>query len=530
MRIFPGLFAAVVICMAAPGLARPNGRGERALRVGQVAPPTDIAGVATAGQEPVVTHHQIVIDGKPLSYTVTAGFLPLRDQFRQTKAEVFFVAYRVDRVSGQAPRPLTFLWGGGPGSPSDLLQLGGLGPRRGRLRDEASGAPLSDRLVDNPNTWLTFTDMVFVDPVGTGYSYALSQQDLDEFWNAQGDIGSVAEFIRIYLTHYNAWNAPLFILGESYGTFRAAGVAEALAVHHVPLKGVILISPVLNFQLLNSGPENDLPYILTLPSYTAAAFAHKKLPPDLLASLPDALRKAQDWATSEYAVALMKGDRLSAKSREEVAVQLARFTGLGRSFVLKNNLRIPVGSFARELLADKHETLARYDTRLSYPTIAGPYNPTKDSSIEEMDRATRPILDYLRSELGFRTDAYYRGPFGGVWPYPRAPRADWTSVNWKFGPGVADESSALVRAMHMNPGLRVFVASGYFDLSTPFLEAEYTVDHMGLNAEQRKHVILARYHGGHAVYLDAQVRPRFRNDVAAFIQDTLNAVPRPPRK
>jgi carboxypeptidase C (cathepsin A) len=472
-------------------------------------------------EAPATTHHQLTIHGKLLSYTARAGFLPLRDEFGDTKAHVFYVSYTADRADRADPRPLTFAWNGGPGSPASLLHLGALGPRRAK----STPAPPYE-LIDNDSAWLEFTDLVLVDPVGTGYSFATKPQHAKLFWNPQGDIDSIAEFIRLYRSHYDLSNAPLFLLGESYGTLRAAGVAEVLQRRRISVNGVMLISSVLHID--RTPVASDLPYVLNLSSYTAAAFAHQKLPPGLMSDFDKIVREAEDWSVNQYSVALLKGDHLSDAERQAVAAGLARYTGLDRVTIEKHNLRIGMEDFARLLLREQGQMVGHYDSRMSGKLREGAYDPTADVSLHSNGIGSL-VVPYLRRELNFERDAVYAGPFGGNWPPPAAPRGDWMSVRFDWGQGI-DTSQALRRAMTGNPRLKLFIASGYFDLATPYFAADHAVNHLGLSPEIRKNVTVVRYPAGHAVYLDDKVRPQLRKDAETFIQNALKARPVPQSK
>lgn len=478
---------------------------------------------ASSSDDAVVTHHQIMIQGKPLGYTARAGYITLRDHTREAIAKMFFVAYTMDGGNSSV-RPLTFAWNGGPGAPSSMIQMGALGPRRLKSMDEYAKKPPPYELTDNESTWLAATDLVFVDPVGTGYSYPVKPEYGKQFWSVQGDIDSVAEFIRIFRTRYERWNSPLFVAGESYGTIRAAGMAEALEQRSIPLTGVILISSLLDWAAARPAAGNDLPYVLILPSYTAAAFAHKKLAADLATDLQGTLRKAESWTESEYAAALMKGDRLSGTELDATAQQLARYTGLTPEFLEKSDLRVNVEQFALHLLADQQEAVAHYDSRLASKATGGEYNPVTDPSLSGSGLGTL-FVPYLRDELGFKTDAFYAGPFGSGWPLPRAPRGDWLALHWDYGSATTarDPGDALAQALRQNKALHVFSASGYYDLSTPFFATEYAFEHMGLNPEQRSRIEIKVYPGGHMMYMSGDNREQLERDVAGFMANSLAA-------
>ncbi len=474
---------------------------------------------------PVTSHHQITAANKTLSYTARAGFLSLRDDFREIKARIFYVAYVLDRERGQSVRPLTFAWNGGPGSPASTVHLGVMGPRRAKTMDEYSTPPPPYQLVDNEETWLAFTDLVFIDPVGTGYSYTTKQEYLKDFWNISGDIDSMGEFIRLYLSHYDAGDAPMFIAGESYGTTRAAGLAKILTDRRIPLSGVILIS-MGNLAGRGAAGGEDLAAVQILPSFTASAFFHKKLPGDLQSNLQETLKKAEAWSTTEYATALTMGDRLTSQQRESAIATYARFTGLDAAFIAKANLRVSADQFARQLLKEQRLELGHYGAHLTSQVINpnGPYDLWSDPSLFS-NGTSGLIVRYLRNELGFNADARYAGPWGGGWPSPPAPRADWTGQRWNNNPGRGNGNVALdlADAMQRVPTMRVFVAQGYFDLVTPYFAGDYAVSHMRLEPALRRNVVFGYYAAGHSMYTEKPVLKQMFRDVGEFIKNTAPA-------
>jgi|SRR5579872_6169813 len=501
MRFIKNIAVAIVAMAAA--LAQPN------------RPST---GMDLPDETPVVTHHEIKLENKTLKYTARAGYLSLYDDFREMKARIFYVSYTLDQAN--STRPLTFAWNGGPGSPASTVHLALMGPRRAKTMDEYKSAPPPYELVDNQDTWLAFTDLVLIDPVGTGYSYATKPEYLKDFWNVSGDIDSIGESIRLYLAHYSAGDAPMFIAGESYGTTRAAGLAKILADRRIPLSGVILISAG---NLAGRGGADEVSYALILPSFTASAFFHKKLAPDLQGDLQSTLRKAESWAETEYLTALVKGDRLTAQERENVAAQLARFTGLDPAFVARTGLRISTDQFARELLRDQNLEVGHYGAHLTWKIAnpAAPYDLWSDPSLFS-NGTSGLIVPYLRSELGFSADARYAGPWGGGWPSPASPRADWTGQRWNMQTG-GNVAADLADAMRRNPTLRVFVAHGYYDLVTPYFAGEYAVSHMRLDPALRRNVILQVYPGGHSMYCEKPVLHQMFLDIGEFIRKTTPA-------
>ena len=278
-------------------------------------------------EEPVITHHRLSVDGKELAYTATAGLMPLKDPKGDVEARIFFVAYTLDNANPTARRPVMFSFNGGPGSASVWLHLGALGPRRVALPEEPTIPTPPFRLVDNEATWLDRTDLVFIDPVGTGFSRAAKPELNSKFHAVRGDITSVGEFVRMYLSRYDRWASPLFLIGESYGTTRAAGLAGHLVDQGIAFNGLVLVSCALDFQGFVFNAGNDLPFLTYLPSYTASAWYHKKLPPDLQqVDLPAVLKEVEQSADREYASILARGDRLTDIERREAAAKLARYT------------------------------------------------------------------------------------------------------------------------------------------------------------------------------------------------------------
>jgi carboxypeptidase C (cathepsin A) len=467
----------------------------------------------------VQTRHQVVIDGQEIHYTATAGTLLLREEVEtgdpeadghRPRASLFYVAYTRDDVEDPTVRPLTFSFNGGPGSSSVWLHLGLLGPRRVLLDEEGNAPPPPYRLADNPLSLLDASDLVFIDPVSTGYSRAVLGEKPDQFHEIQRDIEWVAEFIRLYAARNGRWTSPKFLIGESYGTTRAAGVAGHLQDHHgMFLNGVMLVSTVLSFQTLRFDPGNDLPYILFLPTYTATAWYHGRLPDDLQADLDAALAEAEAFAAGEYTLALMEGDALSEDRRGQIMAKLARYTGLEPGYIEKSNLRIEIMRFVKELLRDRGRTVGRLDSRFtgidrdsagehfefdpSYAAVQGPYTAT--------------LNDYLRQELAYESDLPYEILTGRVQP-------------WKFQDfqnQYVNVAETLRGAMSKNPYLRVFVANGIYDLATPYFATRYTFSHLGLDWSLRDNVVMRDYPAGHMMYIHEPSLVSLKGDLVAFL-------------
>jgi len=469
---------------------------------------------APKDEPPVVTHHEIQVGGKTLRYTATTGYMPIRnEESGEVEANIFFVAYTLD---GAAPkRPLMFSFNGGPGSASIWLHLGAIGPRRVKMLPGGEMPQPPFELVDNEDTWLDHTDLVFIDPVGTGYSRAVKKDLGKKFWGVRGDISSIAEFIRLYLSHNQRWTSPLFLVGESYGTTRAAGLSGYLVDHGIALNGVVLISSVLNFQTLEFTRGNDLPYILFLPTYTATAWYHKKLPADLQQrDLASVLTEAQQFAAGTYATSLGKGDSLTAQERQTLIDQVSRFTGIDRSVVDFNDARLEQGVFSRELLHNQKLTVGRLDSRFIGDDISrvrgeGRFFDPSMSAIRPPFTAT--FNNYVRTELGFKSDLEYYVLGGGVGEW------DWGSA----GEGFPDTSEALRLAFVKNPYMKLFVANGYYDLATPFFATQYTLDHMNLTPAQHQKISLGYYDAGHMMYIKSDSLTRLKKEVGGFLNSAL---------
>jgi carboxypeptidase C (cathepsin A) len=464
-------------------------------------------------EKPVVTHHEIHVGGKTLRYTATTGMMPIRDAAGKLEAHIFYMAYTLDNPG--ARRPLTFSFNGGPGSSSVWLHLGAIGPRRIKMQPEGFMPAPPYQVVDNEATWLDQTDLVFLDPVGTGYSRAVTPELGKKFWGVQGDIESVGEFIRLYLVRNERWNAPLFIVGESYGTFRAAGLAGYLIDRGVALNGVMLISTILNYGTHEFTRMNDLPYALILPSYTATAWYHKKLSPEL--QQQPVARVAADagtFAESEYLSALAKGDRLSAQERQAVIQKMSGLTGLSPLYLDESNLRVSLQFFLKELGRSDKKTYGRLDSRfegidLSAATATPEYDPSMAAIIPPY---TSAFNNYVRSELGYKSDLIYYILGGGIGP--------WDSGQQYRG-GFQETAEALRTAFAKNPYMKLFVACGYYDMATPFFATQYTINHMGLPAEAHQRITMTNYEAGHMMYIHSDSLSRLRKDVGTFYENAL---------
>ncbi|KAA0226421.1 peptidase S10 [Fimbriimonadia bacterium ATM] len=459
--------------------------------------------------EPVVTRHKLSVGGKQVGYTATAGFLPLVTEYGEHEANVFFVAYTLD--GGTKKRPLMFSFNGGPGSSSVWLHLGALGPKRVQMLEDGSMPPPPYKLAANRHTWLTETDLVFIDPVGTGYSRAADKETGKKFWNLDGDIQSVGQVIRLYLTRYERWTSPLFLVGESYGTTRAAGLAGHLIEKGIAFNGIVLVSSVLNFQTASFTKGNDLPYVLFLPTYCATAWYHKALSKDLQRDLQKTLRECEAFAGGRYVALLAKGDRLTASERKELVEQVSRFTGLSEEFVSGTDARVNIQQFCKELLRHERRTVGRLDSRFKgMDARAVGSEPEYDPSMSAIRPPyTSALNDYVRRELRFKTDLEYH-ILGGGFEEP------W---DWKTGKeGHPDTSEALRIAFAKNPHMRLMVASGYYDLATPYFATDYTLAHLDLDASLRSHIQTRYYEAGHMMYIHEKCLAELKKDMKSFVE------------
>ena len=463
----------------------------------------------TEEEPPVVTHHEIMIDGLPLRYTVTTGLMPLKNEQGETEARLFFMAYTRDEAGSPSERPLMFSFNGGPGSSSVWLHLGALGPRRVQMREDGSLPPPPYRMVDNPLTWLTDTDLVFIDPVGTGFSRAEKPELGKKFWSVEGDIESIGEFIRLYLTRHERWASPLFLVGESYGTTRAAGLAGHLIDKGIAFNGIVLVSSVLNFQTLDYGAGNDLPYILFLPTFAATAFYHLKLDDALQQNLAQTLAEVEAWAANEYTLALAKGAALTAEERQETVRRLARYTGLSQRYVDDSDLRVNIFRFCKELLRDERRTVGRLDSRFKgMDAVIVTERPDHDPSMTAIRPPYTAVFNnYVRACLQYKTDLPYHILGGGI-------KTPW---NWGGRSGYVDTSEALQSAFAKNPYMKLFIASGYYDLATPYFATEYTLNHLGLDLSLRANITTAEYEAGHMMYIHTPSLKQLKTDVAGFL-------------
>lgn len=467
----------------------------------------------TPEEPPIVSKKSLRLGSRTLNYTATTGYMPIRNSVSgDTEARIFFIAYTLDNPP--AGRPLMFSFNGGPGSASVWLHLGALGPKRVKMLDDGLMPPPPYELVDNDQTWLTETDLVFIDPVGTGYSRAVRPDLASKFFGVNGDIESVGEFIRMYLGRNERWSSPLFLVGESYGTTRAAGLSNHLFERGIGLNGILLISTVMNFQTIRFADNNDLPLVLILPSYATTAWYHKRLSPQMLSRPVEQIaQEARQFAANEYMPAMLRIDSLSAAERSALSAKFSSLTGLSSDFIERNNFRVELDEFNKELLRSERRSSGRLDSRFKgIDRDAAGDGPDMDPSMSAIRTPyTAAFNSYVRGELGFKSDTEYYILGGGV-------TSPW---NWNTNNAYADTSIPLKNAMAKNPYMKIFVAQGYYDMATPFYAAEYTVSAMNLDPQLRRNVSFTYYEAGHMMYIEKNSLKKLKDDAAAFVQMSL---------
>ncbi len=462
------------------------------------------------------TEHVLKTDILEFSYTATAGEILVKKENTGTTGRLFFVSYEKDE-DVKAQRPVTFVFNGGPGAASVWLHLGGLGPKRINLGDKGKSPPPPVSYSDNPYTWLAFTDLVFVDPVGTGFSRGEPDDEKTnrEFYGVAGDVQSVADFIRRYLSKNRRWISPKFLAGESYGTTRAASLAWHLHQRYgIALNGVILISPVLDYDTIFFHPSNDLPYVLFLPSYAAAAWHHNLVDRTRWQnSISSMLDEVEEFCLNEYTIYLAQGDALNTESRKGLKKKLHDYTGLPEEFIGERNFRIDWMEFTKNILREDRLLAGRMDSTITGPDAGNRTHPLYDPSLDPLfGPFSSAMNDYVRKDLQFDSDLFYEFLNEGV-----NRKWDWSSA-LRGQQGYIDVSHTLRDAMVVNRHLRVFIASGIYDLATPYFSANYTVDHMWLK-EDKARVRMNTYTAGHMIFMHREALAALTDDAQAFFQE-----------
>jgi carboxypeptidase C (cathepsin A) len=477
------------------------------------APPStnklEVATIPDATHKPVFVTNTVTIAGQRVTYVAETGMLPILKSDGTSLASVFYVAYTRAGQTDKSTRPVTFCFNGGPGSSSVWLHLGALGPRRVKMNEDGTLPPPPFGLVDNEYSILDGSDLVFIDPVATGFSRAAKEEKPDHFFGDSADLDSVGEFIRLWTTRHERWLSPKYLCGESYGVFRAAGLADHLRSRYgLYLNGLILVSGVLDFATIYDEPGNDLPYPLYLPAYTAAAQFHDKLPPDLQNDLPKALAEAREFAKGEYASALQQGGSLSAGEREKIAAELVRLTGLKIQVIEDNNLRIDEGVFRKQLLHDEGLILGAYDARITGrdDDAAAQYPDFDPSDAAVLGPFSAAMNSYVRGELKFEDDLPYE-ILAGVQP-------------WNYGVhnSYASAGDKLASVMNQNPYMKILVLGGHCDLVCPIDTVHYALDHMQLDAAYRTNITYAEFDAGHMMYINLPDLQKMQKDLKNFLK------------
>lgn len=474
----------------------------------------DSAGVP-AVEKVSTTHHTVTIDGKQIAYTANAGTMVIRDIDGKAKATVFYISYTKDGEEA-AKRPVTFFFNGGPGSASIWLDMGIMSPMHPNMGPNGSEPTPPYDLVANPYSPLATTDLVQIDAMATGYSRPAPGVPVTDFTGTVNDINMFGTFIREYVDKYDRWASPKYLFGESYGTFRSAGLVNELQESEgIYMNGVMLLGTVLDLGNIAPSPSNDAAYAMFLPTYTATAWYHKKLPPNMQSmSLEQVVQQSRDYAFGDYLTTLAAGNTLTDAQKNAAAQKLASLTGLSAKFILSTNLRVDAGVFRTELLRDQREMLGRYDTRLIgiNGNASSQYQDYDPSDVAPTGAFVQAFMRYLQNDLDYKTDLKYQlsGRTGG----------------WNWGPGgyagYPSTSDDLRQAMAKDPHLHVMVGAGYYDSATPFGNAEYTFKHLGFDKTYPDRVQFEYYQSGHMAYLNQTSAKKLQGDIEAFINKTKN--------
>jgi carboxypeptidase C (cathepsin A) len=466
-------------------------------------------------EESSVTDHSIKVAGQTIPYRATFGSILLKNEKDEPEALFYYTAYTRSDVKDFSQRPLSFLYNGGPGSSSLWLHMGSFGPKRVITANAGVTPPAPYKIEDNPNCLLDKSDLVFIDPVGTGFSRAVGKAQDKDFWGVDQDAKSLAQFVQSYVSRNGRWNSPKFLIGESYGTFRNAALANLLQSQNgIYLNGLVMVSSVWDLSTISFYPGQDLAYILYLPSYAATAWYHKVLKdrPDNLEAF---LNEACSFAKGEYADALLKGETLSDADKAAIAKKLAHFTGLNEDYLIKSNLRVRLDRFMQELQLSRGLTTGRLDARYSGPTYdlidsSASYDPQSAAITGAFVAAFNM---YLRDDLKFTQDRPYH-----VFAEFKNNHWDWKHEGgYGYFPGAPSVMLDLASAIITNPKLQVQMEDGYYDLATPFFEAQYATDHLGLPADLQKNIQHKFYEAGHMMYLREEDQTKLKTNVAAFL-------------
>lgn len=465
------------------------------------------------------TSHSVKIDGKVINYKAIAGTLLLRNNDDEPIALHGFTAYLKDAVADPKTRPISFVFNGGPGSSSIWLHMGVIGPKRAVVNDPGFTPAAPYTLEDNNSSILDVTDIVMMDPIGTGLSKAVGKAKNKDFWGVDQDIKMISQFIKQFITENDRWNSPKYLIGESYGTFRNAGVVNYLQENvGMAMNGVVMVSAVFDLRTLVFAQGDDISYVMNLPTYSATAWYHNKVP-NKPASLQAYLQESREFAKGEYTTALMEGDKLAGATRERILDRLVYFTGLSKEYLDRADLRVSEPEFTEELLRAERKTVGRLDSRFTGInqdplTQASIYDP-QSSAISP--GYTALFMDYFYNTLKVnKANTYYTSAYA-------RPGFDW---DWKHAlngggfPTPPNTGPDMAQAMSRNPHLKILILNGLYDLATPFYGVEYSIDHLGLEKEIKSNIIMKYYEAGHMMYTHRPSLEQFKKETAEFILQT----------
>ena len=481
--------------------------------------PAQEDGSEAAGKSRWETSHSIEMNGETVEYDAVVANTTLTGEDGEPAGKLFYTAYFRTNGAPSRERPLIFAYNGGPGSASFWLHMGIMGPRRVVTPDVGpQGAPPYP-LEDNAYTLLDMADIVMVDPIGTGFSHPVGDTEGSYYWGIDEDARSLAQFVRRFLSEYDRWNSPRYLLGESYGTTRSAVLASHLQRANIDLNGIVLVSVVLQFNTIQFAPGDDIPYIVNLPSYAITARYLDRLPGGSPDNLEAFMAEVEAWSLNEYATALLAGTTVDPEKRARVIDQMHLYTGLSKDFIDKSNLRVTAPAFEAELLRDEGRIVGRLDARFTGPAgdVLG-VRPSHDPQSSAISSAyTSAFNSYLRGELGYDGDREY---------VPSGATRNW---NWGRlrgggvfgrGGGTPNVTPDLARAMKRNPDLKVLLVNGIYDLATPYFAAVWSIEQMGLPPELRANIERADFAAGHMMYVEESLLPQWREDVGGFIERT----------
>ena len=463
----------------------------------------------------VVTHHTIELNGRAIPYAATAGTLTIKNDSGDATASMFYTAYTAQAQSDR--RPVTFLFNGGPGSSSIWLRMGSVGPKRVRTPEGTAALPAPFALDDNPYSLLDKSDLVFVDAVGTGFSKVVGKGTGKDFWGVDEDVATFGQFIQSYLSRNGRWNSPKFLFGESYGTTRSANLVNYLQNKGTSFNGVVLVSTVLNFDLLiPQAGGSDASYVAFLPTEAATAWYHNKIA-NRPADIGTFVQTVRSFASGEYADALLKGDNVTSGNYADVVAKLHAYTGLSESYIRLSKLRIPPGRFQKELLRESDQATGRLDGRyLGYDLdTVGDSNDYDPSDVAVSGAFVGAFNNYIRKDLNYATTDEYKPTNYGV------VNRGWNWNRGRSSPAATDVAGDLQEAMTKNPHLRVFAANGYYDMATPFYGTEMTLSHLGLPAALQPHITYGFYESGHMIYLNTPSLAKLKSDLSRFYDSAI---------